>query len=334
MELKKVRWGIIGCGDVTEVKSGPAFQKVKNSELIAVMRRTGHLAKDYAKRHNVPKWYEDADKLIHDPDVDVVYIATPPGSHMEYTIKAAKAGKPVYVEKPMARNFNECQKMINACKDAEVPLFVAYYRRAQPRFLKVKELLENKVIGDIRLVRTAQFQQASEEIIHSNDVPWRLQPDISGGGLFFDLASHTLDLLDFLLGPIKTVQGYVSNQAGFYKAEDIVTGNYVFESGVHGVGSWCFSTFEKADMNEILGSKGKITFSTFGHNPIVLTTANGTEEWSFEPLQQVHQPLVETIVAELTGNDIQCPSTALSGARTNWVMDEMVRNYNTIRSKR
>lgn len=327
MKLNKVRWGIIGCGDVTEVKSGPAFQKVNNSELVAVMRRTGHLAKDYAKRHNVPKWYDDADDLIHDRDVNAIYIATPPSSHMEYTIKAAKAGKPVYVEKPMARNFNECQKMIDACKGAGVPLYVAYYRRAQPRFLKIKELLENNVIGDIRLVRTTQFQQVSQEIIDSNDVPWRLQPDISGGGLFFDLASHTLDILDFLLGPIKTVQGYASNQAGLYHAEDIVTGNYLFESGVHGVGNWCFSTFEKADVNEIVGSKGRITFSTFEHNPIVLTTANGTEEWSFDPLQHVHQPLVETIVAELTGNDIKCRSTGISGARTNWVMDQMVKYY-------
>lgn len=330
LKLNKVRWGIIGCGDVTEVKSGPAFQKVANSELVAVMRRTGHLAKDYAKRHNVLKWYDDADALINDPDVDVVYIATPPGSHMEYTIKAAKAGKPVYVEKPMARNFTECQKMIAACKDAEVPLFVAYYRRAQPRFLKVKELLESKAIGDIRLVRSTQFQQVSEQIRNSTDVPWRLQPDISGGGLFFDLASHTLDILDFLLGPIKAVQGFASNQAGFYDAEDIVTGTYLFDSGIHGVGNWCFSAFEKADLNEIVGSEGKITFSTFEHSPIVLTTANGTEKWNFEPLQHVHQPLVEAIVAELTGKDVQCLSTAVSGARTNWVMDELVKNYKNI----
>src|SRR5438067_2386074 len=122
MEFNKVRWGIIGCGDVTEVKSGPAFQKIENSELIAVMRRTGALAKDYAERHNVPKWYEEADALINDPDVDAVYIATPPKFHKEYTIKAAKAGKPVYVEKPMARNVAECQEMISACETAGVPL--------------------------------------------------------------------------------------------------------------------------------------------------------------------------------------------------------------------
>jgi predicted dehydrogenase len=148
---------------------------------------------------------------------------------------------------------------------------------------------------------------------------------VSGGGLFFDLASHTLDILDFLLGPIKEAQGFASNQAGYYRAEDIVTGTYRFESGIHGVGKWCFSAFENVDVNEIVGSKGKITFSTFGDEPIVLTTASGKEQWSFERPQHVHQPLVETIVAELTENYGQCPSNGESGARTNWVMGELVK---------
>jgi predicted dehydrogenase len=324
MKLEKVRWGIIGCGNVTEVKSGPAFQKIKNSELAAVMRRTGELAKDYAERHNVPKWYDDADALINDPDVDAVYIATPPSLHKEYTIKVAMAGKPVYVEKPMALNFAECKEMIAACKAARVPLYVAYYRRAQPRFIKIKELLENKAIGDVRFVSTTQYQKASENVKDPHNLPWRVQPELSGGGLFFDLASHTLDILDFLLGPIKEAQGFASNQAGYYRTEDIVTGTYRFESGIHGVGNWCFSAYEDMDRNEIVGSKGKITFSTFGDEPIVFTSALGTEQWSYERPQHVHQPLVETIVAELTGGSRQCPSTGDTGARTNWVMGEMV----------
>jgi predicted dehydrogenase len=328
MKFDKVRWGIIGCGDVTEVKSGPAFQKIKNSELVAVMRRTGELAKDYAERHNVPKWYDNADELINDSEVDAVYIATPPGSHKEYTLKAAKAGKPVYVEKPMARDFSECQEMIAACEAAGVPLYVAYYRRAQPRFLKVKELLEQGAIGEVRFVSSTQYQKPSDDVLDPEYLPWRVQPELAGGGLFFDLASHTLDLFDFLLGPIKSVQGFASNQAGHYRAEDIVSGTYVFESGIHGVGNWCFTACENVDVNEIVGSKGKITFSTFGNEPIVMTTADGTKDWSFKRPEHVHQPLVETIVAELTGDSSsQCPSSGVTGARTNWVMGEMVKNY-------
>lgn len=326
MKLERVRWGIIGCGNVTEVKSGPAFQKIKNSELVAVMRRTGELAKDYAERHKVPKWYDDADALIQDPEVDAVYIATPPGSHKEYTLKAAKAGKPVYVEKPMALNWAECNEMITACKAARVPLYVAYYRRAQPRFVKIKELLESKVIGEVRFVSSTQYQKAREDVMDPGNLPWRVQPELSGGGLFFDLASHTLDLLDFLLGPIKEASGFSSNQAGYYRAEDIVTGTYQFESGIHGIGSWCFTAFENVDVNEIIGSKGKLTFSTFGDEPIVLTTAHGKKEWKFERPQHVHQPLLETIMADLTGDNFHCPSNGVTGARTNWVMGELVKS--------
>ncbi|MCR8849887.1 Gfo/Idh/MocA family oxidoreductase [Rossellomorea sp. SC111] len=321
MEFDKVRWGIIGCGDVTEKKSGPAFQKVRNSELVAVMRRTGELAKDYAERHGVAKWYDDADALINDPDVDAIYIATPPASHMEYTLKAAAAGKPVYVEKPMARTFDECNEMVAACKKAGVPLYVAYYRRAQERFLKIKELLDQNAIGDIRFVTSTQYQTAGEDVKDSDHLPWRVQPEVAGGGLFFDLASHTLDILDFLLGPIQEAQGYASNQGGYYEAEDIVTGTYQFESGIQGVGTWCFTAFEEMDVNEIVGSKGKIRFSTFGDDPVTLTTVEGKEQWSFKRPLHVHQPLVESIVEELTGSSVSCPSTGDSGARTNWVMD-------------
>ena len=136
--MRTIRWGIIGCGDVTEVKSGPGFQKAQHSSLVAVMRRTGELARDYARRHGVPRWYDNAEALIDDPDVDAVYIATPPAYHKEYALLSAQAGKPVYVEKPMALNFEECQMMIEVCRAAGVPLFVAYYRRALSRFLKVR----------------------------------------------------------------------------------------------------------------------------------------------------------------------------------------------------
>jgi predicted dehydrogenase len=105
--VTQVRWGIIGCGDVTELKSGPAFQLVPNSTLVAVMRRDGAAAEDYASRHGVEKWYDNADQLIQDKDVDAVYIATPPGAHHDYGLSVCEAGKPAYIEKPMARTHAE-----------------------------------------------------------------------------------------------------------------------------------------------------------------------------------------------------------------------------------
>lgn len=321
--MKTIRFGIIGCGNVTEVKSGPGFQKADNSSLVAVMRRNGKLAEDYARRHGVPRWYSDAKALIDDPDVDVVYVATPPGSHLEYALAAAKAGKPVYVEKPMALNGAECETMIAACREAQVPLYVAYYRRALPRFLKVKDLLEAGAIGDVRYSTTVQYQPVPK--IDVGEIPWRLQPEQSGGGLFFDLACHTLDILDFLLGPISEVKGFASNQQGqFVGIEDLVTGTFKFESGVHATGTWCFSAFDSEDRNEIIGSKGKVIFSTFGHEPIVLETAKGRELFPFEAPEHIQQPMIQTIVNDLLGLGV-CVSTGESAARTSRTMDAMIK---------
>src|SRR5690554_1696255 len=133
----EVRWGIIGVGNVCEVKSAPAMNIIPNSRLVAVMRRNGEKAKAYAERHGVSQWYDNADDLINDPEVNAIYIATPPNAHAALTQKAAQAGKPVYVEKPMARTYQECMDMVKICEKAQVPLFVAYYRRALPNFLKI-----------------------------------------------------------------------------------------------------------------------------------------------------------------------------------------------------
>ena len=324
--MKTIRWGIIGCGNVTEVKSGPGFQKANDSQLVAVMRRNGALAKDYAERHGVPKWYDDANALINDPDVDAVYIATPPSSHKEHTLAVARAGKPVYVEKPMARSYAECVEMIEVCRSAGSPLFVAYYRRALPRFLKVKALIESGAIGEPRLVTVTLYQKPAPDELDPRTLPWRVVPEIAGGGKFLDLASHTLDLLAYYFGPIQSVHGMASNQGKLYRAEDIVTGTFVFESGAHGVGSWCFTAFCDYDMNEIVGTRGKIAFSSFGVEPIVLTTAGGETEFAIAHPPHVHQPLIQTVVDELNGVG-QCPSTGVTGARTSWVMDEMLKEY-------
>ena len=290
------------------------------------MRRNGDLAKDYAKRHNVPKWYDNAVELINDPDVDAVYIATPPAFHKEYTLKCARAGKPVYVEKPMARNFEECTAMIQACESAGVPLFVAYYRRALDRFNKVKELIDSGKIGEIRFVTVILYRKLVKVDLKSGDLPWRVIPEISGGGEFLDLASHTLDVLDYILGPIKEAVGYAGNQAKLYEAEDIVTASLSFESGVKGTGTWCFSSFADYDMNEIVGSLGKISFSTFGKEPVLLTTIEGEVKMDIIKPVHIQQQLIQSVVNELNGQGIS-PSKGVSAARTTWVMDEILKNY-------
>jgi predicted dehydrogenase len=319
--VKTIRWGIIGCGDVTEVKSGPGFQKAENSSLVAVMRRNGRLARDYARRHGVPKWYDDADALIQDPEVDAVYIATPPYAHKEYTIMCAQACKPVCVEKPMGMNFAECQEMIAACRSAGVPLYVAYYRRSLPRFLKIKELLDEGAIGDVRGVTMTLYMPLPD------DFDWHYTPEIGGGGKFVDMGCHTLDFLDYVLGPIRSVAGFAGNLGGHYPAEDVVTGAFEFESGVQAVGIWSFTTFEALDRTKIVGTVGQISFSSFDTEPVLLTTSAGVTEFAIDNPPHVHQPLTQTIVDELNGVG-RCPSTGESGARTNWVMGQLLARYN------
>ncbi len=319
--MDKVRWGIIGCGDVTEKKSGPGFQKANNSELVAVMRRSSKLAEDYAKRHNVSKWYNNSDELINDPDVNTVYIATPPSSHMKYTIDTAKAGKPVYVEKPMAMSYKECQMMIKACEDAKVPLFVAYYRRALPTFLKIKSLIDEKAIGDLLCVNIRYYAKPGEK--DKNEANWRVNPDIAGCGYFCDLASHMFDLLQYYFGDIISVKGLIANQGKQYKAEDMVTAVFNFENGVQGAGTWCFNADENLDRTEIIGTKGKIIYPTFTGEPFRLIKDIKIEEFDIGFPLHVQQPLIQTVVDDLLGIG-RSPSTGKTGSKTNWVMDKIL----------
>lgn len=321
--MDKVRWGIIGCGDVTEMKSGPALQKAPGSSLVAVMRRNGQLAEDYARRHQVPRWYDDAGALIRDSEVNAVYVATPPSSHREYVLASAAAGKTVYVEKPMALNHAECLEMIEACDRAGVPLFVAYYRRALPRFLKIREIINSGALGEIRFVNINFFQAPAVEQFQADTLPWRVRPEISGGGLFLDLGSHMLDFLDFLFGPIVQAEGRATNQGGYYQAEDLVTGRFSFRSGIEGVGNWCFAAFGSLDQTEIVGSRGRLRYSTFDEEPIVLETTSETRQFEVRNPPHVQQPLVEMVVAALLEQG-ECPSTGVSGARTNRVMDRLL----------
>ena len=325
--LDRVRWGIVGVGDVTEHKSGPGFQLADRSELVAVMRRSGDKAADYAKRHGVARWYDDADALINDPDVDAVYIATPPDSHHDYALRVAAAGKPVYVEKPMARTAAECDAMIAACAVADVPLFVAYYRRAMPRFGVVKKLLDGGAIGALRTV-SIRLTKAPADVT-TTGLPWRLRPEISGGGLFVDLGSHTLDLLDWMLGPVTHVSGLAANQAQRYDAEDLVAGTFAFASGVRGVGLWSFDAPEERDEVEITGTTGTLRFSTFGQEPLRVTDAHGTRLIEATYPEHVQQPLIQSVVDSLTGRGT-CPSTGESAARTARVVDTLLREYRAL----
>jgi len=322
--MKTIRWGIIGCGDVCEIKSGPAFYKCRNSSLQAVMRRNAEKAADFAKRHRVPQYYTNAEQLINDTNVDVIYIATPPQNHAELTIKALQAGKAVYVEKPMGTSYNECLQMNQTAKENNQKLWVAYYRRSLPYFLKVKELLDSHQIGKVQVVKTSFFRPPLKCDVDNNLFTWRTNKQIAGGGYFYDMASHTIDILMFLLGSIVKANGIIGNIAKLYQVEDTVSASFLFESGTIGSSVWCYVSSEQAakDEIEIIGDTGSIRFSTFDFTDIELDTRYKTEKFSFSRPEHIQQYMIQSIVNEILGIG-NCPSTGETGALTNWVIDRI-----------
>lgn len=325
--MKQINWGFIGCGEVTEKKSGPAFNKVSGSRVVAVMSRSADKARSYAQRHGIPRWYADAQALVDDPEVNAVYIATPPSSHATYAIMAMRAGKPVYVEKPLASTYDDCARVNYVSQQTGVPCFVAYYRRYLPYFIRVKDIVNSGRLGKIINVqihfscppRKLDFNSPEER-------PWRIQPDIAGGGYFYDLAPHQLDLLQDIFGVITHARGYSDNRGGLYQAEDTVSACFQFENGLPGSGSWCFVGHESAskDRVDIIGDKGTISFSVFSFEPIRLITSDGVEDFDIPNPEHVQQPLIECIVKTLQGN-ADCKCTSVSATPTNWAMDRILK---------
>lgn len=322
--MKQVNWGMIGCGKVAEQKSAPALYKTKRSNLVAVMSRNIDTAADYAQRHGIPKVHETVEALVNDDELDAIYIATPPSSHRAYTLAAAAAGRAVYVEKPMGLNYAECLDMITACENAKVPLYVAYYRRAMPYFLKIKSLLEEGQIGEIRTIHmTISFPPSKLDL--AGTYQWVHDPAVAGCGKFCEMCCHMLDLMQFYFGPIASINGFVSNQADLYRTPDTVVAEIAFENGLTATGNWCFVSYGPVDRTEITGTKGRITYATYLDAPIVVEVDGMRQEFGYPHLTHVQQPLIQTIVDDLAGSG-SCPSTGDTAAMTNYWLDKLMSN--------
>lgn len=324
-KISTVRWGFIGCGEVTEKKSGPAFNMVEGSTVVAVMSRTKEKARSYAERHHIPKWYTDPQELIDDPDVNAIYIATPPSTHATFAIMSMKSGKPCYVEKPLSSNYEECARINRISEKTGVPCFVAYYRRYLPYFQKVKELIDKGTIGTVINVQIRFAVPPRDLDYNRTNLPWRVQPDIAGGGYFYDLAPHQIDLLQCIFGPIIEAKGYCANRGGLYETEDTVSACFRFQGGLPGSGSWCFVAHESAkeDRIEIIGNKGQICFSVFTYEPIALHTEAGRQEIVVPNPPHVQLPLIKLVVEHLQQKSI-CTCDSVSATPVNWVVDRIL----------
>lgn len=324
--MKTIRWGFIGCGEVTEKKSGPAFSLVAGSKVVAVMSRNAAKAESYACRHGIGKWYTDPQSLVEDEEVNAVYIATPPSSHATFAIMAMKAGKPVYIEKPLAASYEDCARINRISEQTGVPCFVAYYRRYLPYFKKVKSIIQSGGIGTVTNVQI-RFSVPPRDLDYncSDSLPWRLQPDIAGGGYFYDLAPHQLDILQNIFGIIVRAHGYCANRAKLYDAEDSISACFCFESGLPGSASWCFVGHQSAkeDKIEAVGEKGTLSFSVYNYDPIKLVTSAGTTNIIVPNPPYVQLPIIRNVIEHLQGISV-CESTSVSATPVNWVMDRIL----------
>ncbi len=329
-----IRWGVIGCGNVTEAKSGPGFQLAEGAQLAMVASRRGDDVADWARRHGVERWTENAGDLINDPEVDAVYIATHPDSHRTYTEQVAAAGKPVFCEKPMACTLEDALAMKQACARAGVPLFVAYYRRALPRFLKIKQWLDDGRIGTPLFVQLQLIMRAEDhpvapitpEMAGRGEIPWRFRPEIGGGGNFADMGTHMLDLMDLYLAPFAEVEGRAHNKGGLYSAEDTVSASFVLENGVQGAGQWCCVAGTNLDRTEIFGTEGSIRYATFNDSPLELETRDGIHREDLPFPKHSHLPIIQAVTGALLGRGT-APSDAENGIRALRVQEAILASY-------
>lgn len=322
MNTTIVNWGVIGCGKVAEVKSVPAYQKVRGFNVFSVMRRRYDLALDYAKRHKINHTHRKAEDLINDSNVDAVYIATPPDSHLYYALKVAEAGKICCIEKPLSSSYKDGLKICRVFSENKLHLFTAYYRRSLPIFNKIKTCIAKEDIGSIRHISWS-FCRPASEIDLSKKYNWRTDADIATGGYFDDLASHGLDIFAYLFGDFREVKGLSFNQQKLYSSLDSVSSCWIHEGGITGSGSWNFGGFRRQDEVTVVGNEGEMRFSIFNREDITLINKNGKQKISIKYPEHIQYCHVENMRKALAG-EIVHPSSGETALHTSWVMDKIL----------
>lgn len=316
-----LRWGILGCGNVAEHKGGPPLYTVDDSDLIAVVRRDRAKAEDFAERHGAKRVYTDVHELLSDDEINAIYIATPPYLHCEQTLLAAHAGKHVLCEKPMAMTVEECQRMVDACRAADVTLMLAYYRNHYPNVVKMKALMDEGAIGEVGLARincTGYYNPNRQDLKN-----WRINPEISGGGVLMDIGSHRISLLQSLMGDITSAQGYADTVHLDAAVDDSAVFSLRFESGAHAVANINWNVGISIDDVEVYGTTGSLRCSPLNSGNLTLETkSDGQVELPQTLLPHTHTGLVKDFVNHLkTGEPILCSGE--SGLQTNVIIAQI-----------
>ncbi|MEM8914042.1 MAG: Gfo/Idh/MocA family oxidoreductase [Planctomycetota bacterium] len=281
-----LRWGLIGAGDIANKSVAPAIQADPKSELIAVCRRDEDLLADFADKFSIPRRYTTATQLLEDPDIDAVYLATPVDCHCSQAVAAARAGKHVLCEKPMAVDPDECTQMVEACEAAKVQLAVAYYRRFYPALGRIRAWIQEGRLG--RVLSVGCVTGNPNRFPHDD---WRVVQNRGGGGPLMDIGSHRLDLLLSLFGPADRVQASIGASPD-YEAEETATLLIDFQGGVVGILQCYFGTINTPDRLEIIGTDGRIQIEDLNSGEVVFANGQVIEREDHPPTDIRHAPLI------------------------------------------
>jgi len=296
----KLRWGLIGCGDIARKRVAPALRDTQFSELIAVSRARSELAASFAKDFGAKRWYPEWRDLLSDDEIDAVYIATPVHLHAAQAIAAAEAGKHVLCEKPMAMNSQECDRMIDAARSQRVKLGVAYYRRFYPVVERVKEIIKSGEIGVPALAQIEAFEWFNPAAGDSRS--WLLQKQLAGGGPMFDFGCHRIEVLLNIFGPISEVKALIANTVFDREVEDTAAALFRVAGGVCAVLSVSHAAAEAKDTLNIFGSLGSIRVSILNQGKMRVIGKLGERYEVHSPAANLHAPLIEDFTNAVLGN--------------------------------
>jgi predicted dehydrogenase len=295
-----LKWGLIGAGDIAQRRIAPALRDLSNCDLLAVSRNRAELVEDFAAEFGARKWYANWRDLIGDDEIGAVYIATPVYLHKEQAIAAARAGKHVLCEKPMALNVAECAEMIDVCRANNVKLGIAYYRRFYPAIERIKRIIEAGEIGKVVFANINAFEFFDPAPEHPRR--WLIEKSKSGGGPMMDFGCHRLEVLTNLFGAVKRVESIVANVVFEREVEDTATAILQFESGTCANLNVTHAAIETQDTLDIFGTNGSIHVAVLNRGEIIIKTVNGGRIENHPVHQNVHQPLIEDFVEAVFNN--------------------------------
>lgn len=322
-----MKWGLIGCGDIARKRVVPALKKLEDNKLIAVARSNSGLAESFADEFEIPGWYDTWNKLIEDPEITAVYIATPVYLHAPVAISAAEAGKHVLCEKPMALKEKECDSMIEACGKNNVKLGIAYYRHFYPVVDKVKEIIAGGKIGEVVHVSISAFEYFNPKPSESRY--WLLEKEKSGGGPMFDFGCHRIEVLLNLFGKVKNVEGHLDKILFDREVEDSATAVFNFESGPKAIINVTHAVYEPQDTLDIFGSKGSIRIPVLNGGTLILRTSEGEKKIKCPPHKNFHLPLIKDF-AEAVSDNRKPAVSGIEGKEVNRMLSLIYKNENQL----